>query len=171
MRTSTPFLTAANLIKMYVGIAFISVPKSVSQAGLYGSIVGFLYIILMNVFCIYILLKARNRFKREKIVDICDLSARLYGEGTRPLMSILLLVTNSVFLMCYSMFFGTQTDQLVCKTFKSRECGHGHEYSLLIVAILLPILYMRRLAHIGIFSVFVLIFTFLAIGLIVYVSF
>lgn len=57
------YLTAANLTKMYVGISFIAVPKSVSQAGLYGAIVGFLYIVAMNIFCVYILLKARNRFK------------------------------------------------------------------------------------------------------------
>ena len=95
---------------MYVGIAFISVPKSVSQAGLYGAIVGFIYIILMNVFCLYILLKARDRYKKEQIVDICDLAAKLYGEGIRPYMGVLLVATNSTFLMCYVMFVGTQTD-------------------------------------------------------------
>ena len=59
---------------MYVGIAFISVPMSIKTAGLYGSIIGFAYIVAMNIFCIYLLLKARNRFKREKIVDIADLA-------------------------------------------------------------------------------------------------
>lgn len=59
---------------MYVGIAFISVPKSIQQAGLYGAIPGFIYIVTMNVFCVYILLQARNRFKRERIVDIADLA-------------------------------------------------------------------------------------------------
>jgi Na+/proline symporter len=64
-RSSPWFLTAANVMKMYLGIAFISVPKSISEAGLYGAIIGFVYIIMMNIFCVYILLKARNRFKRE----------------------------------------------------------------------------------------------------------
>ena len=92
---------------MYVGIAFIAVPKSIEQAGIYGSIVGFVYIVVMNVFCIYILLKARNRFKRDEIIDICDLAARLYGEWTRPFLGFLLIATNSIFLMAYIMFFGT----------------------------------------------------------------
>ena len=116
-RTSPWYMTAANLMKMYLGIAFISTPKSIGEAGLYGAIIGFVYIILMNIFCVYILLKARNRFKRETIVDICDLAARLYGEWTRPWMSTLLICTNACFLMAYVMFFGTQSDQLVCKTF------------------------------------------------------
>jgi len=124
VRTSTWFLTTANLIKMYVGIAFISTPKSIAQAGIFGSLVGFVYIVLTNIFCIYILLKARNRFKREKIVDMCDLGSRLYGEWIRPYLSILLILTNATFLMCYIMFFGTATDQLMCKTFKKEECGY-----------------------------------------------
>ena len=107
VRTTTWYLTAANITKMYVGIAFIAVPHAVAQAGLIGAAIGFVYIVLVNVFCVYILLKARNRFKREKIVDICDLSAVLYGEWTRPLMSILLITTNSCFLMAYVMFLGT----------------------------------------------------------------
>jgi amino acid permease len=64
-RTSTFILTTANLVKMYVGISFISVPKSIAEAGIYASIVGFIYVVLMNIFCVYILLKARNRFKRQ----------------------------------------------------------------------------------------------------------
>ena len=108
---------------MYVGIAFISVPMSISQAGLYGSIIGFAYIVSMNIFCIYLLLKARNRFKREKIVDIADLADKLYGGWSGPIMSILLVITNCTFLMAYIMFFGTQADQLMCKTFMAAECG------------------------------------------------
>ena len=103
-------LTAANLLKMYVGIAFISTPKSVSQEGLYGTAILFVYIVAVNLFTTYILLKARNRFKRDHIVDISDLSAKLYGEGSRPFVAFLLVITNATFLMCYVMFFGTQTD-------------------------------------------------------------
>ena len=95
---------------MYIGISFISVPKSIEETGIYASIIGLIYVIVMNVFCVYILLKARNRFKREQIVDICDLAAVLYGDWLRPYMSALLVATNSIFLMAYIMFFGTQGD-------------------------------------------------------------
>ena len=155
---------------MYVGIAFISVPKSVSQAGLIGSIVGFMYIVAINIWCIYILLKARNRFKREEVIDICDLSVKLYGEGTRPIMSILLIATNAFFLMAYVMFLGTQTDQLVCRTFRAEECGYGKLYAVYIFLGLLPIIMLRKLAYIGYFSIFVLVFTFISVILILYMS-
>jgi amino acid permease len=161
-------LTTANLVKMYIGISFISVPKSIEETGIYASLIGFLYVILMNVFCVYILLKARNRFKRQEIVDICDLAAVLYGDWLRPYMSALLICTNAIFLMAYIMFFGTQSDQLMCKTLKKRECGHAYQYSFVIILFLLPIVLLRRLAAVGIFSIVILCFTFLALGIIVY---
>jgi len=84
IRTSGTFSTVANLIKMYVGVAFISGPKSIEQAGIYGSLIGYLFTIVSTIFCVYLLLKSRNRFKRDEIIDICDLGAKLYGEGVKP---------------------------------------------------------------------------------------
>ena len=110
MRTSGSILTAANVAKLYVGIAFISTSKSVSQAGLYGSIVGFIYVVLINLYCTRLLIKTRNRFKKEKIVDVCDLTAVLFGEEYRIYMSIFLSVNNGLFLVCYAAFFGSQID-------------------------------------------------------------
>jgi amino acid permease len=170
IRTSTWILTAANLIKMYIGISFISVPKSVREAGIYGSVIGFIYVAVANIFSVYILLKARNRFKGIEIIDISDLSAVLYGNWSRPLLASLLILANGLFLLAYVMFFGVQSDQLVCKTFKKRDCGHEHEYSFIIVTILLPVLWLRRLRNVGFFSIFILCFTFSAICLIVYIN-
>ena len=92
---------------MYVGIAFIAVPHAVAQAGLVGAAIGFAYVIFINVFCVYILIKARNRFKRKEIVDICDLAVVLYGDKVRPLIAMLLIATNGCFMMAYIMFMGT----------------------------------------------------------------
>ena len=169
-RTSTRWLTAANLTKMYLGISYISVPKSIALAGIYGSLIGFAYIVIINTFCIYILLQARNRFKKEQIVDICDLAERLYGSWTRPFSSALILTINGVALIAYTMFFGTQTDQLVCKTFKKNECGYGKVYSALILALIFPLVLIRRMRGIGYFSIVFLIFTFISIGIIIYLS-
>ena len=64
-RTSTTALTAANVAKMYVGISLIAVSKSISTTGIYASILGFVYVTMINMYCVYILLKARNRFKKD----------------------------------------------------------------------------------------------------------
>jgi len=72
--------------------------------------------------------------------------------------------------MVYIIFYGTQIDQLVCKTFEAAECGNHHLYSALVIFALLPIIYMRSLKNIGYFSVFCLIFTLLGIIIIVILS-
>ena len=95
-------------MKVCLGISFVSVPKSISQAGIYGSAVGATYVVIVNVFGMYLILKARNRFKRdESIVDLPDLGARLYGEWARPFLMTILVITNFSFLMAYTMYFGT----------------------------------------------------------------
>lgn len=58
----------------------------------------------------------------------------------------------------------------MCKTFKMYDCGNQHVYSILILLLILPIIYMRRLKNIGFFSIVILVFTFLAIGIILYMS-
>jgi hypothetical protein len=85
-------------------------------------------------------------------------------------MAILLIMTNGFFLIAYILFFGAEADLIVCKTLKIRECGHPYEYQTIILAFLLPILFIRRLRNIGFFSIFVLLFTFFALGIIVYIN-
>ena len=82
-RNSTRLLTFANLTKVYVGISIISVTQGVVQAGIYGFLVAIAYVATINLYCLWILLQARNRFKYDRIIDLPDLSARIYGEGSR----------------------------------------------------------------------------------------
>ena len=140
MRTSNPIITSANIAKMYLGIAFLSSSKCIAQAGIYGAVIGFTYVVSINLYCVNLLLKARNRFKYDKLVDICDLSEKRW---TRPLVSVVLIVTNVTFLMCYSIFFGTEVDQLVCKTLGYAECGQSPKYSFLVIFALLPVIYQK----------------------------
>jgi len=168
MRTSSTILTAANVTKMYVGIAFISVSKSISIAGIYTSLLGFVYVLSVNLYCVWILLKARNKFKNDKIVDICDLAAKLYGESARKYMTFLLVSTNTLYLMCYEVFFGSQIDQLMCTTFHIGECGHPHWYAVAFSILLLPVIFQKRLRNIGFFSLVVLVFTLISILLIIF---
>jgi len=79
MRTSDSIITSANVAKMYLGISFISTSKFIAQVGIYGAIIGFTYVVSINLYGVYLLLKARNRFKHDKIVDISDLAEKLFG--------------------------------------------------------------------------------------------
>jgi amino acid permease len=58
----------------------------------------------------YILIKARNRFKYERITDLCDLGEKLYGPGIKKWIVILLFLNQVGFLFAYMIFIGDQTD-------------------------------------------------------------
>jgi len=45
-RSSTTFSTVSNLIKMYVGVAFVSGSKSIAQTGIYGALIGYIFIVV-----------------------------------------------------------------------------------------------------------------------------
>ena len=58
----------------------------------------------------------------------------------------------------------------MCKTFKTFDCGYKRIYSIIILTALLPILFLKRLAAIGIFSLVILFFTLVAVIIILYLS-
>jgi len=58
------YLAVANLMKCYMGITLGSEAYSISKAGIYGSIICFIYILFVAFFSLYFQVKARNRFKR-----------------------------------------------------------------------------------------------------------
>lgn len=86
-------LTFANVTKCYIGISMISVSKSISRVGIYGSLIGFAYVASLNLYSLWLLLKARNRYKYDRIVDLPDLCARVFGEHARKYVDLLLIVT------------------------------------------------------------------------------
>ena len=172
IRTSSSVLTALNVTKMYVGICIITVSRSIANAGLFTSLVGFTYIFAISVYSVYLIIKARNRFKHDKIIDICDLSLKLYGPDSMvpPLVSIGLIVQNSVFLFAFMIYIGEQIDQLMCTTWKRAECGNNHLYTVIVLVCISPILLTKRLRNIGFFSGAMLFATLIAYILITYVS-
>ena len=123
-RKSSHRLTAFNLVKLCLGITFLSIPKAIDQAGVFGALIGACYTTMVNIFAVYLLIKARNRFKSDRnLVDFVDLGARLYGESARVWFLLMLFFCNVFFLMCYVIFFGEQLDIIVCKEFEARKCG------------------------------------------------
>ena len=85
--------TIANVCKLYIGIAFLGVPQGFADAGIYGALFGLLWILCINCFTTYLLIKARNKFKLEPIVNLGDLADRLYGSNAKLATDILIVVT------------------------------------------------------------------------------
>ena len=172
IRSSSSLLTAANIIKMTIGVSFISVSKSISLVGIYCSLIGFLYTVVVNIWSVWLIIKARDAFKEdESIVDLCDLSVRLYGDKARKYIASFVVLFNCLAAMLYQIYFGTEVDQLMCQTLMLSECGHPHLWSAVVAIIMLPVVYLKSFKNIGYFSIFTLILTFVALSLVTYVCF
>jgi hypothetical protein len=85
MRTTDPVSSYFNMLNMYIGIAIIALPKAVSEVGFIGAIFGLIIVNLLSLGSSWFLLKARNRFKSQRIIDLPDLAQITYG----PMMKIL----------------------------------------------------------------------------------
>ena len=55
-RSSTQTQTIPNLMKLYVGISFLSVPKFISEVGIYSAIVGSVILLVITLYCQWIIL-------------------------------------------------------------------------------------------------------------------
>ena len=64
VRTSTDFHTFINLSKTFIGIANLVLPKFIADYGIQMAVVGVFILALLNCYCMWLLIKARNRFKR-----------------------------------------------------------------------------------------------------------
>lgn len=79
MRTTDPTSSQFNMLNMYIGIALIALPKAVSEVGFTGALVGLTVVNCISLAASYFLLKARNRFKKQRIIDFPDLANACYG--------------------------------------------------------------------------------------------
>lgn len=79
MRTTDPASSQFNMLNMYIGISVIALPKAVSEAGFYGALAGLIIVNFISLAASYFLIKARNRFKKQRIIDFPDLANACYG--------------------------------------------------------------------------------------------
>ena len=59
----------------------------------------------------------------------------------------------------------------MCETLLVSECGHPHLWSAAVALCLMPVVYLKEFRNIGYFSIFTLVLTFVALGLVLYVCF
>lgn len=105
-RTSTSCLTFFNLFKTYFGISTLSYARFIADSGVITGLVGITISLVSNIYCVWLLTKARNRFKREKIVSLADLGVKLFGPAAEWPVIIIQQLGSLMFLLAYNKFFG-----------------------------------------------------------------
>ncbi len=106
MRTTDPVSSYFNMLNMYIGIAIIALPKAVSEVGFIGAIIGLLIVNMLSLGSSWFLIKARNRFKSHRIIDLPDLAMITYGPNMKMLCQFILILANTAFIMAQGMYLG-----------------------------------------------------------------
>ena len=142
------------MLNMYIGIALVASPKAFSEVGFVAGILGLIFVGIISLSASYFLLKARNRYKKDRIIDFSDLGAVTYGPKMKLFCQAVLLVASASFCMAQGMYLGGQTDLLICDILdRPTECGKNKKmYSFIVVALLSPILLFRDFKKLSVFS-------------------
>ena len=156
MRTTDPISSQFNMLNMYIGIALIALPKAVSEVGIVAAVMGLVFVNLISLGASYFLLKARNRFKRVRIIDFPDLAQACYGNGARIMCEAVLILTNTTFAMAQAMYLGGQADLFACRWMdQPDQCGKNKSfYSFVMIALMSPILLVPDFKKLSAFSGF-----------------
>jgi amino acid permease len=91
---------------MFIGIALVAFPFSVSWVGFLAATFGILVLATISLSSSYLLFKARNRLKSQNIVDLTDLGYACFGEKMKIFCQIILLVTQCSILTAYFIYLG-----------------------------------------------------------------
>ena len=99
-------MTFTNTCKTFIGITALVTSKFISDCGLYTALVGTILLCMLNMYTMWLLIKARNRFKHHKIATLGDLAVKLYGDNTGYLVGFIQIAASIVFLLAYQAYMG-----------------------------------------------------------------
>lgn len=76
------------------------------MVGLRPAIFGLTWILIINCFTTYLLIKARNKYKTDVISSLSDLAVNCIGPNARAPTDAVILVTQASFLIAYQVYAG-----------------------------------------------------------------
>ena len=171
IRTSAELLTFANLSKNFIGISALVVAKFIADAGIATAVVGAVITGVLNMYTMWLLVKARNRFKHDTITTLGDLGTKLFGESVGVGISIIQILCSFVFLLAYQKYIGEQMDQLLCQSVEVMTCGKQGLHAFVLTTLLMPFLLMRRLKSIAFVNSVIMVLTVISMSIVIYYSF
>jgi len=106
-----------------VGITLLVIPQNFAMYGFYTGALGMVIVWALNSCSTYLIIKARNVFKRQEITSVSDLAVACYGDKAKLPMDVFVIIIQFSFLFAYNIFLGDQLDQILCKILMVSECG------------------------------------------------
>ena len=74
--------------------------------GYIGAAVGLSWLLFVNCFTAFLLIKTKNKFKKCEILTISDLAFKVFGENAKTFTDILIMLSYASYLICFNSYFG-----------------------------------------------------------------
>ena len=149
-----------------IGITLLIIPQNFAMYGFYTGALGVVLVFVVNSISTYLIIKARNVFKRQQVTSLSDLAVLCYGDKAKLPMDIFVIAIQFSFLFAYNIFLGDQLDQILCKILMVTECGKSDYYKVIICLLLLPFVLQKSLKNVALFSIFALASTLVSIAIV-----
>lgn len=76
--------------------------------GYIGAAIGLSWLLFVNSFTAYLLIKTKNKFKKSEILSISDLVSIVFGENTKIFTESLIMLSYASYLICFNSYFAIQ---------------------------------------------------------------
>lgn len=92
-----------------------------------------------------------------------DLSLVTYGPTAKAATDILVIITQLSFLVAYNMYFGSQSQTIICNATKFCNMNPNVTYTIMFNVVLLPVVLQNKMSSIANFSFFALFCTIISV--------
>jgi len=127
----------------------MSFPRTFTDTGFAGTMFALMFGLLINMFSVYLLIKARNYYKHENILNLAELVERTHGRNWKIFVQAVIVLTQALFIMIYFIYLGEQASILANGTNESRLT-----YAFIFTLVLMPVIAIKMLKDVSIFSLF-----------------
>ena len=146
---SNNFQSFINMIKLYIGNAYMSIPNTFSYTGFIGGIVLFSVVGAINCYTMLQILYISDR--HHGVPSYSELGNRIYGQKGKLLIAVSIWIMQLSCCISYLYFIGAQVQQIVSH-YTEFDVGRNF-YILLLTLPALPICWIETYTSLSYLSV------------------
>eukprot|EP00347_Sterkiella_histriomuscorum_P016346 403353544 len=162
-------------VKLFFGISYLSMPNTFAQAGMFGGILLFSLVIVINGFTMMQILKVSEQY--HNIKSYSELGGRVLGPNGKLALDISIFIKQVGACISYLYFISTQLDFVVCANTQGATCLGNATYMIMLI---IPVIIISSIdsykflsylsmpsviiATIGMFTIFYYSFQQMALG-------
>ena len=161
--------TVFNFVKLFIGIAILTMPKVFSQCGIIEGILSIAIVFLWYSWTV--VAQSDSAIKQDaEIRSLSELCLKVLGPIGYFLMNFFIMWVQIGIDIWYLMFNGAQIDQIVWQATQNSIWGYSKTYIWIVVLCIIPLMWIKHLRDLSYVSFIFLVASFVTLATISYYS-